>query len=134
MCSGSEVLFLKIFVRDFFHLFADPLNTDESELARFVESQMGNPLLVDKEGHVFNTIRRNVDGTNIFWTCRESRRNKANPCPAKAKTKGIYVVRWTKEHNHEVVEHQLRNYDRKYTLAAIKKKERKLLRKKFETT
>ena len=88
-------------------------------------------MLVDKEGNIFMNVRRNVDGTN-HWTCREFKRvqNRKgdNPCYAKAVTKGIYVLQWTGEHNHEVVEHQLRNYDRKYSLTAIKKKERKLLR------
>ena len=101
-------------------MFADPLNTDESELARFVESKNGNPLLVDKKGHVFQTVRTNVDGTRIYWKCREyqrvQKRKGDNPCPGKAVTRGIHVLQWTGEHNHEVVEHQLQNYDRKYSL------------------
>ena len=112
----------------FSHLFADPLNKDESELARFVESKNGNPLLVDKKGHVFQTVRTNVDGTRIYWKCREYKRVKKHkgdkPCHAKAVTKGIHVLQWTEEHNHEVVEHQLRNYDRKYSLNKWKKKNR----------
>lgn len=77
-------------------------------------------MLVDKEQHVFNPMGRNVDGTKIYWRCRESvrKRNKSkNACPAKAMTKGIHVLKWTEVHNHEVFDHQLngQNYNKKYT-------------------
>lgn len=73
------------------------------ELARFVENRYGYDMLVDKKGHFFSTIRRNVDGSKIYWRCREYKRCKGdNPCPVRAITSGIHVLKWTEEHNHDV--------------------------------
>ena len=38
-------------------------------------------------------------------------------CYARATTMGIHVLAWSGEHNHEVIEHQLQCYDRKYANA-----------------
>ena len=38
-------------------------------MAKFVESKHGNPMLLDKGGHVFkSSVKR---GRKIYWTCRE---------------------------------------------------------------
>ena len=38
-------------------------------MAKFVESKYGNPMLLDKGGHVYkSSVKR---GRKIYWTCRE---------------------------------------------------------------
>lgn len=85
-------------------------------MAQFVESKFGNHLLMDKMGHVYQVNNRSRNGTKIYWTCRQRTRIKDKMCVARGATKGIYVLKWTGEHNHEVIEHQLQNYERKYVV------------------
>ena len=96
----------------FFDLFADPLNPDDLEVARYVESRHGNMNLVDRAGHVFQMNHRNRTGKKIYWTCEYKRQNKRfqeDKCTARATTVGIHVLAWTGEHNHEVNDHQFKN-------------------------
>ena len=80
------------------------MKKDKLEKAIFIESSQGNPMLMDNLGHIFNSITtRNVDDTKkIYWRCRESNRkgSKGDPCPVKATTRGIHVIKWTEKHNH----------------------------------
>ena len=86
------------------HLLPDlSFNMDDLELARFVHGKYGKIALLDKEGHVFRLNRRN--GTKGYWTCREYYQGKqCNRCEAKAITRGLNVLIWNGEHNHNVVE------------------------------
>ena len=82
------------------------------EVAKFVESKHGKLMLLNVDGHVFNTVRKNVDGTKVYWRCRENRRkiqSGESKCLAKAITKGFQVISWTGEHNHDVATIQLHN-------------------------
>ena len=78
------------------------MKKDEFEVAIFIESRYGNPMLVDKEGYIFNTIKRSPDGTKTYWKCSQYKRKdlRKNGCPVKAITKGIHVLKWTEKHNH----------------------------------
>jgi hypothetical protein len=67
----------------------------EPEVARFIESNKGNPLLLDKDGFIFVANKKKKN--SIFWTCRDYRTEK---CPARAYTNGIHVTSWRSEHNH----------------------------------
>ena len=94
------------------YLFSDWTKTDDSEeteVARFVESHRGNPMLLDKDGYVFNVNRKR--GRKIYWICRET---KLHTCRCSAITIGINVAKWKGEHNHEKRPIQLTDYDRKY--------------------
>ena len=103
-----QTLFINFFVNFFILQFLDILqlllsdpiepevsDPNEPEVARFVESHKGNPMLLDKDGFIFisNQKRKNT----IAWVCRD---NKAEKCPARATTKGLYVTSWRYEHNH----------------------------------
>jgi len=69
----------------------DPLEENQQEMAKFVESKYGNPMLLDEGGHVYkSSVKR---GRKIYWTCRE----KNKKCLSKAVTNGIYVIQWTGE-------------------------------------
>jgi len=65
------------------------------EMARFVTSSHGNPMLVDSEGRTFqkNTSRNG----QISWKCSKY---KSLKCLARAKTEGNYVLETAGEHNH----------------------------------
>ena len=79
---------------------------DKLEEAMFVETQMGNPMLLDRNGQAFVVEKRfkKIDGgVRIYWCCRESvkqRKADQEKCPARATTDGIYVKSWRFEHNH----------------------------------
>ena len=68
-----------------------------------VKSKFGNSLLMDKIGHVYQVNSRSKDGSKIYWTCRERERSKVNSCIARGVTGGIHVLKWSGEHNHEVL-------------------------------
>ena len=65
------------------------------EMARFVTSSHGNPMLVDSEGRTFqkNTSRNG----QISWKCSKY---KSLKCLARAKTQGNYILETVGEHNH----------------------------------
>lgn len=91
--------------------FPDPLNTNEFEVGRFIESKYGNSLLLDSAGYVYRINRKR--NRKIYWVCRETR-IKGFKCPAKATTNGIYITNLSEKHNHDPTEEQKQNYDRKY--------------------
>jgi len=65
------------------------------EMARFVTSSHGNPMLVDSEGRTFqkNTSRNGI----TTWKCSKY---KSLKCLARVKTEGNYVLESAGEHNH----------------------------------
>ena len=81
-------------------LLSDPIEPEvsdpvEPEVARFIESNKGNPLLLDKDGFIFIANKKKTN--SIFWVCRDYRTEK---CPARASTNGLHVTSWRSEHNH----------------------------------
>ena len=90
---------LKIIARSI-HSYLFPF-VDKREKAKFIESQAGKPMLLDRNGHGF--ISHQKYGVRTYWSCRENKkRRKCNQekCPARAITDGIYVKSWRFDHNH----------------------------------
>ena len=85
------------------------VQSEELEVARFIESIHGKLNLLDKAGHVYTVNHRNRSGEKIYWTCREysRKRNKQEQgkCPGRVTTQGIHIIAKTGTHNHEVMEH-----------------------------
>ena len=79
---------------------------DKLEEATFVETQMGNPMLLDRNGQGFlieKKFKKVNGGVRIYWHCREYKKQRKcgqETCPARATTDGIYVKSWKFEHNH----------------------------------
>ena len=81
---------------------------DNPEQAKYIESKFGNPMLLDRNGHVFTANGgykkgKLKKGDKNWWRCRESmrkRKSTLNKCPAKATTDSMNVVTWRYEHNH----------------------------------
>jgi predicted RNA-binding protein YlxR (DUF448 family) len=85
------------------------------EQGKFILSQRGNAMLLDKFGYAYKTDRKNKTG-KIYWICCEC--NKINDKKIKIETKkyfaravtdGIYVKQWNGEHNHPLNEKMLLN-------------------------
>ena len=77
------------------------LFVDKLEKAKFIESQAGKPMLLDRNGQGFTSEKKH--GLNTYWQCSESRKQSnrnQEKCPARATTEGIYVKSWRCEHNH----------------------------------
>ena len=79
---------------------------DKLEEATFVESRVGKPMLLDRNGQGFTVdgkLKTKHGGDRIYWQCRESvkkRKGDQEKCPARAITDGIYIKSWRFEHNH----------------------------------
>ena len=83
---------------------------DKLEKAKFIESQAGKPVLLDRNGQGF--ISENKYRNRTYWCCRESRKQyKRNQkkCPARAITDGIYIKSWRFEHNHPFEDFEYEN-------------------------
>ena len=90
---------LKIIARSI-HSYLFPF-VDKREKAKFIESQAGKPMLLDRNGQGF--ISENKYGNKTYWQCRKykkQRKRNQETCPARAITDGIYVKSWRFEHNH----------------------------------
>ena len=78
------------------------LVTDEIiEMARFIASAHGNPMLVDSEGKTYTkraTYKKNSsEEEKTHWKCSKYQSLK---CSARAIAEGNYVVKWVGDHNH----------------------------------
>ena len=74
---------------------------DKLEEATFVESRVGKPMLLDRNGQGFTSHKKH--GVSLYWQCREYRKQRKRnqeTCPARATTVGNYVKSWRFEHNH----------------------------------
>ena len=58
-----------------------------------------------------------IEALSKFLLCSTYNHDFIFRCYARATTMGIHVLAWSGEHNHEVIEHQLQCYDRKYANA-----------------
>ena len=90
---------IKIIARSI-HSYLFPF-VDKLEKAKFIESQAGKPMLLDRNGQGF--ISHKKHGVRTYWCCREykkQRKRNQETCPARAITDGIYVKSWRFEHNH----------------------------------
>ena len=87
-----------------FNLYLFPV-VDKLEESTFVESRVGKPMLLDRNGQGFTIDGKlkKKGGVRIYWHCRESckqRKGDQKKCPARASTDGMYINSWTFEHNH----------------------------------
>jgi hypothetical protein len=82
-------------IKKFFKTNSNLVSDEFFEMARFITSSHGNPMLVDSEGRTFqkNTSRNG----QISWKCSKY---KSLKCLARAKTEGNYVLESAGEHNH----------------------------------
>ena len=90
---------IKIIARSI-HSYLFPF-VDKREKAKFIESQAGKPMLLDRNGQGF--ISHTKYGDRTYWSCRENkkqRKRNQEKCPARAITDGIYVKSWRFDHNH----------------------------------
>ena len=71
------------------------------EMARFIASAHGNPMLVDSEGKTYTkraTYKKNSsEEEKTHWKCSKYQSLK---CSARAIAEGNYVVKWVGQHNH----------------------------------
>ena len=95
------LIILRLF-KDFFIKTNSNLVPDEFfEVARFITSAHGNPMLVDSEGKTYTkrtTYKKNSsEKEKTHWKCSKYQSLK---CSARATTEGNYVVKCVGEHNH----------------------------------
>ena len=83
-------------LKDFFIKTNSNLVPDEFvEMARFITSAHGNPMLVDSER---KTYQKHVSKNGItHWRCSKY---KSMKCHARATTEGNYVIKSVGQHNH----------------------------------
>ena len=95
------LIFWRIF-KDFFIKTNSNLVPDKFvEMARFITSAHGNPMLVDSEGKTYTkraTYKKNSsEEEKTHWKCSKY---QSLHCSARAIAEGNYVVKWVGEHNH----------------------------------
>ena len=72
-----------------------------SDVAQFIKSSKGGPILVDKEGYIYYKAKNSkADPNKIFWRCQKKNYPK-HLCPARATTNGFHIVKYLNEHNHK---------------------------------
>jgi hypothetical protein len=88
---------LKFFIKTNSNLVPDEF----VEMARFITSAHGNPMLVDSEGKTYTkraTYKKNSSETEkTHWKCSKYQSLK---CSARAIAEGNYIVKWVGKHNH----------------------------------